>query len=291
MLRFVKTVFALLLLLCLASCNATDDSSQSRVVEGMIGIYYDTEELVTIQDCGKIVSLNAVENATADLILPTDFPNGMKINYVGEFAFLNNDVIVNVTVPDGYEYIGMGSFACATELKTVYIGKDVHTIEESAFMGCNSIESITISDDNLFLYVDNNAIVTKEDKKLLFSTNYIPNDITVICASSLRENKTLGKVVVPKNVLVIEGYSFCDSALSAIELPNGVTKIGKHAFKNTQLKEIFIPISVVELEEAVFDEINGIVINCEAESQPEGWDAKWLDGCTNYQLNWGVERD
>ena len=61
-------------------------------------------------------------------------------------------------------------------------------------------------------------------------------------------------------------FASCGS-LTSITIPNSVTSIGDWAFNNcSSLK----------------------TINCEAESQPEGWDNRWNNACSA-EVIWGYK--
>ena len=74
--------------------------------------------------------------------------------------------------------------------------------------------------------------------------------------SSFREKKTLEKVSLPTTVKDIETYSFyyC-SALSELDLNEGLENIGSNAFAYTALKNIHIPSTVKTLGPSAFERI------------------------------------
>lgn len=74
--------------------------------------------------------------------------------------------------------------------------------------------------------------------------------------SSFREKKTLEKVSLPTTVKDIETYSFyyC-SALSELDLNEGLENIGSYSFAYTALKNIHIPSTVKTLGPSAFERI------------------------------------
>ena len=295
-LLLILTIFVMLSII-LVSCKSDVSqeseiaSSQSRVIEGLLGRYYDTDQRIRITDCGEYITLDYLENPDADFVLPTVFANGMKINSVSNQAFSGNKDIIKLTVPDGYKYIDSFAFMDCSNLETVTLGKDVYDIGEMAFAGCYNIKEIIVSEQNPNLYAKNNAIIDKHENKVLFSTSYLPQNATAVYHSAFRKNKNINDVILPDTVSLLGSYCFSDSSLKSVVLSAGLLEIKTHAFQNTELTDIYIPECVEKIESAVFYGIDGITINCESTSKPDGWDDKWLDGCTNYTINWGVTRE
>ena len=71
-----------------------------------------------------------------------------------------------------------------------------------------------------------------------------------------------------------------------VSLPNTLTEIGGWAFRDcTALTSIVIPIGVTAIGTWAFLRDMSLTINCEAASQPSGWDSNWnLSGGT---VVWG----
>ena len=89
-------------------------------------------------------------------------------------------------------------------LKEVYIGKNVTSIDSSAFFNCPSLSSITI-----------------------------PTGVTSIDTKAFSNCSSLESIVLPTGVSSIDSSAFssCPS-LSSIVIPDGVTSIGSNAFQN-----------------------------------------------------------
>ena len=80
----------------------------------------------------------------------------------------------------------------------------------------------------------------------------------------------ISSIVLPDNILNIGDCSFASyQNLSSIVLPENLTSIGFYAF--------FLCISLTS-------------INCEAPSQPAGWDRDWKYGCDAID-HWGYTGD
>ena len=73
-------------------------------------------------------------------------------------------------------------------------------------------------------------------------------------------------------------------------IPDGVTSIGDGAFSGCRsLTSVTIPSSVTSIGGSAFSYCSNLkTINCEAESQPEGWDNWWNNACSA-EVIWGYK--
>ncbi len=280
------------LIIILVGCSREIPSNEeSRVQEGVLGIRYDTVEKVTMQIADETVILKQCENTTPDFTLPTQFFDGTKFNNLGDHAFRGDETVVSVIIPDGYEYIGHYAFTECPNLKFVYIGKDVCYIGERAFTDCPKLERFEVSPANPYIYEKEGCILETSSGTLLATKGNIPEGTKRIGYCVFSGNSNLSNLDIPNSVETIGGLAFDKSSLTSVRLPDSIIEIETAAFSQcTQLKEIYIP-NIETLGARIFYGIDGITINCEAESKPDGWDDKWLDGCTNYTVNWGVTRE
>lgn len=121
---------------------------------------------------------------------------------------------------NGIENIGKYAFVGCTKLESLNIPSTVTNITEGAFYGCTSLKEITVAEDNAkYIVVDNCLIIPHSMRLVQGCMNSVVNeDITV-----LGETKKLGS-------------------------------ISKHAFAGCiNLKSIYIPSSIVKLEEGSFE--------------------------------------
>lgn len=225
-----------------------------------------------------------------DVVYPNETSDGWKINHLREHICTGDKTIVNLTIPDTYESIGHFAFYNCPNLESVYFGKNVNSIDGTAFSCCPKFKKFDVSPENPYLYEKDGCVLERETNKLVATNGNLPIETKEICQSVFAGNTNLSDIVIPNGVEIIGDYAFNMTSVETVSIPNTVKEIGIAAFAScANLKEIYIPRNVLKLGGAVFGLNEGIVINCEAESQPEGWDAEWLKNCTNYTLNWGVE--
>ena len=238
------------------------------------------------------VFLKAAKLDSAQYTLPQNFKGEITINYLGDHLFSRNETVVDLIVPDGYEEIGHFAFYECPNLESLTLGKDVKKIGDLAFSCCPKLSKFSVSDENPHLYEKDGCIIERETETLVLSNGNIPQGVKIIGFCVFVENKKLDNVTIPEGVETIMGTAFDFSSVASVLLPDSLKKIDISAFSRcSELKEIYIPASVVTVGARVFYGNDGITINCESESKPDGWDEEWLDGCTNYTINWGVTRE
>lgn len=297
MLRIKFSLYVLILLsLLLSSClqsNSFDTSTQSNVSALLYpGYLYDDETETTVTDSGAYVCLEYAKIDSPQFTLPQYFKGQLKINYLGDHSFAQNKTIVDLHIPDGYEEIGHFAFLECPNLESVSLGKDVKKIGDLAFSGSPKLSNFYVSRDNPYLYEKDGCVIERNSHKLVASNGNIPEGVKEIAYCVFAGNKNITEIRIPEGVESIMGLAFDRSSVTSVFLPDSVNEIDTAAFSSCfELKEIYIPASVETIGARAFYDTNGIVINCEAESKPAGWDEKWLDNCTDYTINWGVTRE
>ena len=114
-------------------------------------------------------------------------------------------------------------------LNSIIIPKSVTSIGEDIFYNCGRLSSISVEEGNpVYDSRGNcNAIIETATNKL-----------TIGCKNT----------IIPNNVKIIEASAFNQAGLASVEIPDGVTEIGKKAFENNNsLTTIYIPNSVVSI--------------------------------------------
>lgn len=191
-----------------------------------------------------------------------------------EFALNSDD--------KSYKVIGIG--ACTdTEIiiPSKYQDFPVTSIGECAFIFCESLTSVVISDN----------ITGIENKAFAYCSNLasvvIGNDVRSIGNGAFSLCHGLTSVVIPDNVTSIDedAFFYCDNLMS-VKIGNGVTSIGRLAFSScSSLTKIVIPDNVMSVGSHAFSDCSSLTIYCEAENQPSGWNSDW--NYSNRPVVWG----
>lgn len=234
------------------------------------------------KDCGKLTSIVIPDNVTSlsySSFNGTGYYNNSDnwendVLYIGKYlirakdsisgsytiregteiivdgAFMYCDHLTDVVIPDSVTSIGSDVFLECTRLKSVIIGKGVTSISEGAFLMCYYLSSIIVEEANIaYKSIDGN----------LYS----------------KDGKILVQYAISRG-----GASF--------DIPNGVTSIGRFAFRDcTNLWSVVIPDSVTSIGASAFancKNLSNIVISDSVTSIGVGAFSK--SGYYNNSSNW-----
>lgn len=182
-----------------------------------------------------------------------------EINEIPYKAFYNCVNLKNINIPDLIGIIGNAAFCQCTSLETIELSNDLYEIEPYAFYDCTSLKSINISNNVKYL-------------------NY-----------SFGNCKSLTSITIPASVKYLDDFMNCRSLVD-VTLENGIREIFSDSFKNTNIKQIFIPKSVGYIEGYAFEGCSkDLIIYCEAPSLPCSWSEYW--NYSNYQVVWNASRE
>ncbi len=168
-------------------------------------------------------------------IISEEEPDATKIAYIG------NDFITEVVIPEGVETIGPYAFAGLTALKKVTLPSTLESIEYGAFFGCTSLTEIEgLEHVNLInKYAFQNCDI-KTDIKL--------DSIHAVGDYAFAGNKNLTSISFSKTLSSIGERAFAgDSSLKNFDVSmSGSVKYGTFVFGDcTALEEISINSSVI----------------------------------------------
>ena len=163
-----------------------------------------------------------------DLIIPEGVEN------IRQYAFYDYGNLTSVTIPNSVTSIGNNAFYGCYDLTSITIGNGVTSIGYRAFDKCTYLEEVHISDIAAWCNID-------------FETHY-DSGFFVERSNPLRYAKNLylngelltNNLILPEGTKIIKQYAFCHCKITSVTIPNSVTAIESHAFKNKDLKEIHI---------------------------------------------------
>ena len=212
-----------------------------------------------------------------------DTYQGVPVTTIGDSAFHACNMN-SVVIPDSVITVGSYAFMNCQNLTNVKIGSSVTSISGSVFYWSNNLTNIEVSESNSNYKAIDGNLYSKDGKTL------------VKYASGKRESS----FTIPSTVTTISNDAFEGSKLTTVVIPDSVKTIGSFAFEGCyNLKSIVIPDSVTSIGDHVFSNMyaSDLIIYCEAESQPSGWDSDWnqcyghsngTDYCT---VVWGYNKD
>ena len=214
-----------------------------------------------------------IDANTSDVILTHYYGKGGEviiypgITTIGDCAFVANDNITSVYLPDGVKKIGTSAFLCCRHLKSVTIPSTVESIDKYAFYEVkNVINNSSYTTDKPWGALTLNGEV---DGDFVFE----PNTNTTILSAYIGNG---GSVEIPKSVKIIDNkaFSYCTN-LSPIDIPEGVKTIRSSAFE--YCKMVTIPKSVTEIQQNAFGYVKNIINNSDL-TDDEIWGALTLNG-------------
>ena len=236
-----------------------------------------SENIIEIDDCAFQFCRNLLNihiGSTVERIGNRAFYNCSKLLKNIDGALYVDGWIVgadeNIQVANivGYS-VGIADMAFynCKELTKVIIGSKVSIIGKNAFLNCNNIECIEVSDLNLtYKSVDGN-LYSRDGKVLIkysagnkMTTLLIPDGVTIVGESAVQNAIYLSNIIIPHGVLNIEYNAFVGCInLIDINLPEGLEKIGDYAFCGCEkLNVVTIPNETISIGEYAFADCTNV---------------------------------
>ena len=145
------------------------------------------------------------------------------------------------TEPNDYSAIG-------TILQKVECGSNISGIGQKAFLGCSSLETITIPNGHSFIGEKAFNLCSNLESIVL------PNTITSVYQSAFEKCYGLGLIAIPDSVLNIgsSAFSYCRNIRYAT-LPDKVSSLSEHVFSNcTAIEEFVFPSNLLNIPNYLF---------------------------------------
>jgi len=250
-------------------CTAT--KSGITVPEVTATLKIDLDETTPASDFrytalnGTYATITGYTGSGTTVVIPEQI-DGYIIQNIGDNAFRDNTEIVNVVLPSKLETIGSGAFEGCTALEYVGASTGLKSIGTRAFSGCTSLSEVVLpgSLTAIYSYAFRNCTALESIQ--------LPDSVSSISTRAFQDCAKLSSVNFPLSWNTVPDYStnrtdnFSDgtslyaspfvgcSSLTAITVPDGVTAIPKHAFRNhTALKTIDMANTVTDIGVYTFE--------------------------------------
>ena len=184
----------------------------------------------------------------------------LKGDTISPYALNGCYKIESVTLPQGIKSIGNEAFYGCSSLTSINLPSSLVSIGKHAFFNCVKLNEINL-----------------------------PSGITRIEEYTFYNCVGLTSVNIPQGVEYIGNSAFrsCTN-LTEISIPNSTSTIGYSAFYGCgKIKAVFIPISVVTIDNDAFRECTNLMIYCEAQTMPKGWNLDW--NYSRCHVEWGCK--
>jgi len=169
-----------------------------------------------------------------DPLTSISLPNTLEV--IGDYTFYN-DRITSIELPDSVKTIEHDAFYGCSMLQTVKLPKNLEFIGASAFSWCTALQSVDMPDT-----------VTAIDSYAYCATMSLTS---MKLSASLKE--------LPYGVLASTG-------LKTLVLPDGLETICNIAFKDSDIQNLTIPLSVSTIESSAFNNCPDLIITCHEDS-------------------------
>lgn len=191
------------------------------------------------------IALTGFEYGSIALEIPAQI-DGMDVVKIGDNAFLSDDLLTEIVLPESVKEVGMKAFSDCKKLKEVYYKGEPDSIEadKSAFDGspASYIDDNTPDPDTYFcggefLYTENEGELTITGFIPRISIE-LPNEIDGCPVTELETNLFLNETIIyditlPQHLRRISNAAFqgC-TGLEKVLIPESLAEIGDHAFYN-----------------------------------------------------------
>ena len=226
--------------------------------------------------------LRAYQGEGGDIVVPSVI-NGHTLTNINPFAFsplkkgLKAEVkerrlaIRQIRIEEGYKSIDESAFEGCEQLETVSLPNSIQYIYQRAFAGTGIRELYLPSgykNDESLNYRET-FLDCKKLQKLIISEG-----IEDLCGCMFEGCEALREVTLPSTLSRIRFGLFAScTSLSHIALPQSTTRIEDYAFMDCGLEEITIPAAIKDIEASAFDgcrKLRGIVFSPKSELRNVG---------------------
>lgn len=245
-----------------------DELHRVELVNAKQDIYSMTE--ITIPEGVEVIPANFFNN----------LPNLQKVTLpstiveIQDKAFFGCNNLTTINLPEGLEYIGKEAFAetgalditipdsvvvIDTEafynsgLTTLDLGNGVKKINNSAFNGCDDLESVVIPAS--VEYMGDEVFEFCGLKSAVVNNKYIGYSQFYEC--SALENVELN------GVEKIDDFAFAFTALKTVIVPDTVTQLGTYAFNNCEsLETVYLSNNITAIGDMTFTDCDNLTTVC-----------------------------
>lgn len=265
-----------------ASVPLSAVSAQSDDSAGDFGLTYET--------IGGNAFITGFSGSDAVVIIPSEI-DGKKVTGISGNAFIGDEDITVVVIPDSVTSIGDKAFSACPSLTTVTIGSGVNEIGSMAFSACPTLQSFFVSSENK-TYTSRDGILFEGTELVSYAGGndaVIPDGTVSVRRGAFTGKTEIYSVIFPdKGLLSLGDYSFSGcTSLEQVNIPDTVTYTGAGCFAGcynleevflsrtctsvsersffgcTSLRSIAVPSSVTDIEDSAFlgcEKISGIYI-------------------------------
>ena len=204
-----------------------------------------------------------------------------NITEIGWAVFQDCNDLESINIPTGIDYVPYDYCEGSEKLRSVQMHDGIRVIRHDAFYGCDSLETIKLNDQ--ITTIEYNAFYGCE--KLALAK--LPDALTFIGENAFRDMKAMtGAITIPNGVTTIDASAFRNSGITAITLPEGITKWGNDLFCDcSSLSNVKLPKDIRRITNYMFQRCTSLEgIELPNEVREIGYAAFDLSGLTSIEL-------
>ena len=232
----VLIICMILFLFTLPGCTHKPDTVESNANKNVNSVpdfeYSENED-------GGITVTDYIGTDT-DISIPAEI-DGKPVTQIGWKAFAYNADIVSVKIPESVTVVDLEAFSNCASLSSVSLSSNLESIEDAAFSHCAKLSSINLPSS--LNYIGYSVFMNCTE----LSEIELPESLTYLGAHAFENCTALKHIKIPSKITEINWATFIKSGLEIIELGDGIKKIGKEAFAETQLTTVILPKTVTEI--------------------------------------------
>ncbi len=211
----------------------------------------------TVKEDGTVQITDLTDKTIATADIPAEL-DGHTVTSIWSSVFSDCEHLTGVTLPDTLTSIGDYAFSNCPALKSINIPDSLEKISTTAFEECRKLSDIRISADHPYFAVISDALVNKADMALIiylgqdFTEYEIPAGIRTIGPGAFW-GRNVTAVKIPDSVTRIESNAFMyTESLEGLSIPDSVTCLGDYVFFRSGIKTLTIPAGVTAIGRKCF---------------------------------------
>ena len=272
--KFLYVLFSLLIILALSGCKGDGDDNEPEETERPFIIAPEEDFEYTVS--GDRVNIKKYIGSESVVVIPARI-EGLKIDRIA-VDFLADSGVKEITFPSYFKNF-TGISGC-NSLEIIHLSYTLENITDP-FRFCPNLKEISVEEGGAYKTVDG-VLYTSDEKTLVaypcgrtgsftipegveeiekfaFSNSslseiILPDTLKTIADYSFLDAKKLDKITVPSSVRFIGYSAFSGSGIKEVTLSEGLEEIEGSAFEKTDIKELYIPASVMKCGDHLADE-------------------------------------